>query len=117
MNNSRLDTRMIHSAFSPAREIKDPQLFVGRSEEIRKSINALLNPGSFLAIFGLRGVGKSSIAHQIKLIAEGDKTLPNALRLEKLLPRRDFNFIVHYYNSSVITSLSDRRTKRPAADS
>lgn len=97
MDITELDTRQIHSAFSPAREILDPKLFVGRSAEIRKSINALINPGSFLAIFGLRGVGKSSVAHQ--LIAEGDKTLPHSLGLEKTLPRRDFDFIVLYYKS------------------
>lgn len=108
MDISSLDTRRIHSAFSPAREILDPKLFVGRSVEIRESINALLNPGSFLAIFGLRGVGKSSIAHQIKRIAEGDKTLPHALGLDRSLPKRDFNFIVHYYKSDgFVDSISD----------
>jgi len=95
-----LDIRWVHKAFSPAQEITDPKLFVGRQKEIRDSINALLNPGSFMAIFGLRGVGKSSIARQIKLIAEGDKTLPAALGLKKSLPRKkDFDFIVHYYTS------------------
>lgn len=108
MDISELDTRRIHSAFSPAKEIQDPKQFVGRSDEIRKAINALLNPGSFLAIFGLRGVGKSSIAYQIKLIAEGDKTLANALRLERLLPKMDFNFIVHYYKSDgFVNSIAD----------
>ena len=108
MDITDLDTRRIHSAFSPAKEIQDPKQFVGRSDEIRKAINALLNPGSFLAIFGLRGVGKSSIAYQIKLIAEGDKTLANALRLDRLLPKRDFNFIVHYYKSDgFVNSIAD----------
>jgi len=94
-----VDTRLIHSAFSPAQEIVDPRQFVGRESEIRKAINALLNAGSFLAIFGLRGVGKSSVGHQIKLIAEGDSTLPQALGIERLLPKKNFNYIVHYYKS------------------
>ena len=103
-----IDTRRIHSAFSPAREILDPKLFVGRSEEVRKAIHALLNPGSFIAITGLRGVGKSSFAHQIKLIAEGDKTLALALNLERALPNKDFNFIVHYYKSDgFVNNISD----------
>lgn len=108
MDISELDTRKIHSAFSPAREILDPKLFVGRAIEIRKAINALLNPGSFLAVFGLRGVGKSSVAHQIKLIAEGDKILAHALGLQKALPKKDFNFIVHYYKSDgFVDNISD----------
>jgi len=103
-----VDTRRIHAAFSPAREIIDPQLFVGRSEEIGKAIHALLNPGSFIAVTGLRGVGKSSFAHQIKLIAEGDRTLPLALNLERFLPRKDFSFIVHYYKSDgFVDNVSD----------
>lgn len=108
MDISELDTRKIHSAFSPANEISDPKLFVGRSLEIKKAIHALLNPGSFLAVFGLRGVGKSSIGHQIKLIAEGDGTLPSSLGLEKFLPKKKFNFIVHYYKSDgFVDNISD----------
>ena len=103
-----IDTRRIHSAFSPAREIFDPKLFVGRSDEVRKAIHALLNPGSFIAVTGLRGVGKSSFAHQIKLIAEGVKTLPLALNLERTLPKNDFKFIVHYYKSDgFVDNISD----------
>lgn len=101
MELADLDSRRIHQAFSPAREILDPNLFVGRHEEIQRAINALLNPGSFLAIFGLRGVGKSSIAHQIKLIAQGNKTLPLALRLGRSLPKKDLDFVVHYYKAMV----------------
>ena len=61
-----LDITRISEAFSPAREIEDPKLFAGRKEEVRAGIMALQNRGGFLSIFGLRGVGKSSIALQIK---------------------------------------------------
>lgn len=105
---SNLDTRSIHAAFSPSKEIHDPKFFVGRADEIKKAINALLNPGSFLAIFGLRGVGKSSIAHQIKLIAEGNQTLPISLGLEKTLPSKPFNYIVHrYVSDGFVLNISD----------
>lgn len=96
MHIGDLDVETIDSAFSPAREIQDPQLFVGRSREIERGITALRNPGGFLAVFGLRGVGKSSVAYQLKLIAEGNNELPKLLELEWLLPRRPFNFLVHY---------------------
>lgn len=71
MRFESLDIGKIQTAFSPAREIEDPKLFVGRGEEIKNAILAIQNPGGFIAIFGLRGVGKSSIANQLKLIAEG----------------------------------------------
>jgi hypothetical protein len=96
MAHDDLDVGRVHAAFSPAQEIQDPQLFVGRQTEVEKGIAALLNPGGFLAIFGLRGVGKSSIAYQLKLIAEGNTEVPNLLKLQRLLPRKSFNFLVHY---------------------
>lgn len=103
-----IDARRIHDAFSPSKEILDPKYFVGRSDEIRKAINALLNAGSFIAIFGLRGVGKSSIANQIKLIAEGNKTLPISLGLSRSLPIKSFDFIVHRVTSDgFITNIAD----------
>jgi hypothetical protein len=49
-----------------------------------------------MAIFGIRGIGKTSLAQQIKLIAEGDKTLPKDLNLSHFLPKKDFNFLVHF---------------------
>lgn len=99
MDIKHLDIRRIQQAFSPAQEILDPQLFVGRRLEIEDGMRALLNAGGFLSIFGLRGVGKSSIAYQIKLIAEGDKTLPGFFGIEKLIPHKGFNFLVHYIRS------------------
>src|SRR5438105_3453848 len=97
MELRNLDIDRIYKAFSPAKEIQDPRLFAGRRDEIRDGIMALLNRGGFLAIFGLRDGGKSSIALQIKNIASGDKTLANILRIDKLLPKRGFDYIVHYY--------------------
>lgn len=91
-----LDIERVHNAFFPSQEIRDPQLFAGRQAEIQKGISALMNKSGFLAIFGLRGVGKSSIAYQIKLIAEGDKTLPKIQGIERLLPQRGFEYKVHY---------------------
>lgn len=91
----RLDITDINKAFSPTHEISDPEKFVGRYEEIESLILGLSTESSFLAIFGLRGIGKSSIAKQIKLIAEGDNRLPNLLSLNHLLPRKVFDFMVH----------------------
>lgn len=99
MDLQALDVDRIYKAFSPAKEISDPHLFAGRRDEIRAGILGLLNRGGFLTFYGLRGVGKSSIALQIKKIAEGDLTLPRMLGLSSILPKRGFDFIVHYYSS------------------
>ena len=97
MTLRNLDIDRIYKAFSPAKEIQDPNLFAGRREEVRSGIKALLNRGGFIAIFGLRGVGKSSIAFQIKNIAEGDIRLPRMFAIQKLIPKKGFDYIVHYY--------------------
>lgn len=91
----KLDIRDISSAFSPSMEITDPSKFIGRYNEVEAAIISLSTDGAFISIFGLRGIGKSSIANQIKLIAEGDKTLPKNLMLQHLLPRKGFNYLVH----------------------
>jgi hypothetical protein len=91
----KLDITDINNAFSPTHEISDPTKFVGRYEEVESLVLGLTTESSFLSIFGLRGIGKSSIAKQIKLIAEGDKVLTKILNLEYLLPKKGFNFMVH----------------------
>ena len=110
--SDEIDLRIISKAFSPSLEIKDPRSFVGRREEVRSAISALSNPGSFLAIFGLRGVGKSSIATQVKLIAEGSRVLPEALNLDKLLPKQGFDFTVHYHRCDGFTKTIPDLLKR-----
>jgi hypothetical protein len=91
----KLDITDINDAFSPTHEIDDPNKFIGRYEEIESLILGLSTDSSFLSIFGVRGIGKSSIGRQIKLIAEGDKTLPKELALDYLLPKKGFDFMVH----------------------
>ncbi|WP_299215705.1 hypothetical protein [uncultured Aquimarina sp.] len=91
----KLDITDINDAFSPTHEINDPNKFIGRYEEIESLILGLSTESSFLSIFGIRGIGKSSIARQIKLIAEGNKTLPKEIGLDYLLPKKGFDFMVH----------------------
>ncbi|PSL46335.1 hypothetical protein CLV51_103313 [Chitinophaga niastensis] len=88
-----MDITKIQTAFFPSREITDPDFFVGRHDEIKDSMVALSEEGSFIAIHGLRGVGKTSIAKQIKLIAEGNTYLSRILNLEKYIPRKGFNYL------------------------
>lgn len=112
MRPKDLDIDRISRAFSPSTEIDNPELFAGRKEEIKAGIRALVNRGGFLAIHGLRGVGKSSIAVQIKLIAEGDTRLVKMLNLERLMPKRGFNFIVRYFKTDTFIKSSADLLKR-----
>jgi len=98
----------IHAAFSPAQAIDEPIRFVGRIEQIRQCINAIHTKSSFTAIIGKRGVGKSSVALQMKRIAEGDDSLSKVLGLKKEMPRDRFDNIVHYIKcDSFISDISD----------
>lgn len=84
----------INTAFTPSHEIIDPNRFFGRYNEIKQSLISLSTPGSLIAIYGLRGLGKSSLGQQIKKIAEGDQILAKRLGLKRYLPKSKFNYIV-----------------------
>lgn len=107
-----MDIEKIQNAFSPAREINSPEFFVGRHDEVKNSILAISDKGSFLAIHGLRGVGKSSIAKQIILIAEGDKTLAKSLNLDRFIPKSGLNFLTLYTTCDSFTKNTADIVKR-----
>jgi Cdc6-like AAA superfamily ATPase len=107
-----MDIQMIHNAFSPSREINDPEFFVGRHDEIKSSIFALAEKGSFLAIHGLRGVGKSSMSKQIKLIAEGNRVLAKSLNLERFIPKSGFDYLTIYTSCDSFTKNTTDILKR-----
>lgn len=96
MSVYHLDIKRIQDAFSPAHEINTPELFVGRREQMKKGIIALSNTGGMICIYGLRGVGKSSVAMQLKLIAEGNTELLNMLDLWRYQPKKGFSYLVQY---------------------
>ena len=58
---------IIEQAFVPAKEIELPELFSGRKNEILQGVYALRSPGVSLCIYGMRGVGKTSVARQLYL--------------------------------------------------
>lgn len=90
------DIDKINRAFSPAQEIREPTHFIGRHDEVKAAILALPQAGAFLAVWGPRGVGKSSFARQIQLLASGDNTLAKLTGEEKLIPKGAFNYSVQY---------------------
>lgn len=87
-----LTHREIINAFQPAKEVTDPKRFAGRRSEIGRALNALLSDGAHLFVYGRRGIGKSSFAGQVLKLAEGDRTLIDALGLEDFA-REKFDFL------------------------
>lgn len=53
---------LIHTTFTPSAPISDVDLFAGRTEQISRVFGAVFSPGQHAAIYGERGVGKSSLA-------------------------------------------------------
>ena len=58
----------LNSVFTPSSPIEQKELFAGRIEYIAKSIAIIKQPGRHIAIYGDRGVGKTSFANLIRII-------------------------------------------------
>jgi Cdc6-like AAA superfamily ATPase len=84
-----VDRGTLLNAFQPATELEDPERFAGRERQVRELADALHTVGSTPLIYGDRGLGKSSLALQIQLIAMGNPELLHLLNAERLaLPQR-----------------------------
>lgn len=77
--------------------ITDPNRFVGRTELIRGCMQALNSPTSLIAIYGKRGVGKSSLLRQIQQMALGDYTLARNAGLEHEIPSKLRKYLTVFY--------------------
>lgn len=77
--------------------IRDPNRFVGRTDLIRDCVKALNSPLGLIAVYGKRGVGKSSLLRQIQQMALGDYTLARQAGLEHEIPKRPRTFLTVYY--------------------
>ena len=73
--------REIENAFLPAKEITDADRFAGRKQGVQDAYFSLIAEGANVAIFGNRGIGKSSLARQIINIASGNNDLLTKLGL------------------------------------
>lgn len=69
-----VDHKSILTAFQPAKEISDPKRFAGRRQELEAGAE-LLAAKDHVFIYGPRGIGKSSLARQLELIAKGNSEL------------------------------------------
>lgn len=79
--------------------IRDPGRFVGRTKVIEKCIAAVNSPTGMIAVFGKRGVGKSSLLRQIQQMALGDYTLAKRAGLTNLIPKSPRKYLTVYYTA------------------
>src|SRR6266498_4147679 len=56
----------IARTFTPSAPIEDRTLFAGRKKQIQSVLNAISQRGQHAALFGERGVGKTSLAKVIR---------------------------------------------------
>jgi hypothetical protein len=79
MNRSKHSILM--NAFRPAKEIDDPEFFAGRASQVARLTNSLHVIGSCPIIYGDRGLGKTSLAVQMRYIAMGHSELLESLEI------------------------------------
>jgi hypothetical protein len=77
--------------------IRDPARFVGRTDLIRDCIKALNTPLGLIAVYGKRGVGKSSLLRQLQQMALGDYTLAKRAGLKHRVPEHPREYVTVYY--------------------
>jgi Cdc6-like AAA superfamily ATPase len=88
--------------------IKDPKRFVGRVDVIKNCIDAINAPLSMIAVFGKRGIGKSSLLRQIQSMANGEYGLPKFSGLAHLIPKRPRKYLTVYYQcDSLIKNINE----------
>ncbi|MCL4671241.1 metallophosphoesterase [Burkholderia pseudomallei] len=80
----------ILDAFQPAKEISDPHRFSGRKHQIERGAELLL-ARDHTFIHGVRGIGKSSLARQLALIAGGNSELLRSI--ESALAEEKFDYV------------------------
>lgn len=84
--------------------IRDPSRFVGRSTLISDGINALNSTTGLIAVYGKRGVGKSSFLRQLQQMALGDYTIAKRAGISHLIPDRPRTYLTVYYSCDSLIS-------------
>lgn len=88
--------------------IRDPRRFVGRTELIQNCMNALAAREGVIAVYGKRGVGKSSLVRQIQQMANGNYDIAQKAGLAHLVPAKPRRYYTVYYAcDSNITTTED----------
>jgi Cdc6-like AAA superfamily ATPase len=87
--------------------IRDPKRFVGRADLIKSCMNALNAKEGLIAVYGKRGVGKSSLLRQIQQMANGNYDLAQRAGLAHLEPAKPRKFYTVYYACDAMISGTD----------
>ncbi|TYT27022.1 ATP-binding protein [Luteimonas viscosa] len=77
--------------------IRDPARFVGRTNQLTDCMKAVNAPLSLIAVYGKRGVGKSSLMRQVQQMALGDYTLAKYAGLQGQIPQKPRKYLTTYY--------------------
>lgn len=67
---------LLRRHFSPANPIQTPDLFAGRSAQLRRVRDAVTTRGKHVILFGERGVGKTSLANTVRSTLAGISAEP-----------------------------------------
>jgi Cdc6-like AAA superfamily ATPase len=84
------------NAFRPAQSVDEPTFFAGRATQVTELTDALHVVGSTPLIYGDRGLGKTSLAFQLRHIAEGSVELLDALRIRDRAFSETERFVTFY---------------------
>lgn len=96
--------------------ITDPGRFVGRTDLIRSCLQALNSPNSLIAIYGKRGVGKSSLLRQVQQLALGDYTLVTNAGLHHEIPKNPRKYLTVFYTCDAIIKSGEALVSRLCND-
>jgi Cdc6-like AAA superfamily ATPase len=88
--------------------IRDPKRFVGRADLIQNCMNALNAKEGVIAVYGKRGVGKSSLVRQVQQMANGNYDIAQKAGLAHLIPKSPRRYYTVYYAcDSNITNIDE----------
>lgn len=96
--------------------ITDPNRFIGRIDLIRSCMQAINSPSSLLAIYGKRGVGKSSLLRQVQQMALGDYTLATNAGLHHEIPQNPRKYLTVFYTCDSIIESGEALVSRLCND-
>jgi Cdc6-like AAA superfamily ATPase len=96
--------------------ITDSNRFIGRTDLIRSCMQALNSPNSLIAIYGKRGVGKSSLLRQVQQMALGDYTLATRAGLNHEIPGTPRKYLTVFYTCDSIIQSGEALVSRLCND-